>query len=755
MQQSPGERECQRAPAGTFVLGNGSVAVRLPSGQVIDPDAPSGFRPCDAGTVGTPNRTACLPCPLGRTSLPGAMACIDCAKGQYSDTVGGECKKCPKGYFQPQEQAPSAACAPCRAAWKDLQTEEGAAFCQDPGWATRKDCEDTGLYLNDSHTDPSAWACTGCPRGASCAGAINASGIVALFGHGRCPGGGGGGGGTPPHFEACSFAPACLGAPNPALEGKYKANDDDGGGKDPATLFRNETCATGYRPHSFLCGACAKGYSFSDLDGDCDRCPDEAANVAVAVFGLLVGLLGLLVYIHVTLSDAGSLDDSDGAKSIGLSYVQVLSLLATFPVAWPAVFVALFQVGGAVTVLGTHLVNVKCLSPKLSEAEVFYAMRLVWACVPPLLCAGCALCWWALRKRWPKTWKPKLRASVVALLYLVWPGLCSEVFALFACRDVCDAELRLRADLDELCFEGRHAAFAFGLGLPMLLAYVLGLPLAALVLVLRQHRRAVAQEKPMHLLKGHLTFGLFYSAFREKVWWWEGTVAVRKIGVAAIGVFGASMLNMQVHLTLLMVAFNFVLTLQAQPYGAEKAGLQRLEHGLLGCLLLTLWVGSVFNSHPRCEAGDGTTLGWCDFLSVAIGLTDLVAGVVALLYFLHLKGVCTCLGKCFGTVRTVGSGVVTQARLRASRQRQAEIRRRTVDARDTTTLGNPVAGNATAPREIELVEKKMKKKEEMHTNPTFSRTSGGGEPAGGEGVGGAEKTTLAKGKPTEKDRQAT
>ena len=35
-----------------------------------------------------------------------------------------------------------------------------------------------------------------------------------------------------------------------------------------------------------------------------------------------------------------------------------------------------------------------------------------------------------------------------------------------------------------------------------------------------------------------MTFGLFYSAFREETWWWEGTVAVRKIGVEAIGVLG-------------------------------------------------------------------------------------------------------------------------------------------------------------------------------------------------------------------------
>ena len=89
---------------------------------------------------------------------------------------------------------------------------------------------------------------------------------------------------------------------------------------------------------------------------------------------------------------------------------------------------------------------------------------------------------------------------------------------------------------------------------------------------------------------------------------------------------------------------NIVLTAQAQPFG-DRAGLQRLEQGLLICTWLTLWAGTIFNSHPRCEdadGGPGATLGWCDGLSVMIGVADAAAGVAALLYFLHLKGLCRC-----------------------------------------------------------------------------------------------------------------
>ena len=81
----------------------------------------------------------------------------------------------------------------------------------------------------------------------------------------------------------------------------------------------------------------------------------------------------------------------------------------------------------------------------------------------------------------------------------------------------------------------------------MLFLYVIGLPVGALVMVWRLHRRAVRKNKRVYECKGHSTWGLFYSAFREGTWWWEGTVATRKIGIAAIGVFGSSMGEMQVH----------------------------------------------------------------------------------------------------------------------------------------------------------------------------------------------------------------
>ena len=69
---------------------------------------------------------------------------------------------------------------------------------------------------------------------------------------------------------------------------------------------------------------------------------------------------------------------------------------------------------------------------------------------------------------------------------------------------------------------------------------------------------------------------------------WEGTVALRKIGIAVIGVFGAAMQEMQVSLTLVLVFFIILSTSIRRPYGESKNAilLQRVELSTLCMLFL-------------------------------------------------------------------------------------------------------------------------------------------------------------------------
>ena len=433
----------------------------------------------------------------------------------------------------------------------------------------------------------------------------------------------------------------------------------------------------------------------------CDKCPELLDNITIAILGSLGGIIGLFIYIQITLSDKGKIDQADGAKSIGLSYIQVISLLATFPITWPDIFVSIFKIGGAVAVLGQHLVNLKCMYPEYSEAEVFYTTRIIWAILPVALPLMCTLVWLMLhRLKGVINVQAKIKASITALLYLIWPGLCSETFALFSCRDVCGKSL-LRVDLEEECGVGRHFIYSRYLGIPMLIVYVIGLPLVAFIMVILVRRRAARRGSKIETSKGHLTFGLFYSAYDPKIWWWEITVTIRKIFVAYIGVFGNALGEMQVHLTAYFMVVVILLTAVVQPFGKHIL-LQFLELGTLAATWMTLWAGTVFNTHPKCEDGKGGELEWCNTLSIFIGLLNIAAVVAVVVGFIYYKQQ----ERCNACGKKVYGEVVVARRRRTVERRQNELRQRMsgVDMLNNPYDGRKVdgEGNVASSSEIEM-----------------------------------------------------
>ena len=274
----------------------------------------------------------------------------------------------------------------------------------------------------------------------------------------------------------------------------------------------------------------------------------------------------------------------------------------------PPIFISIFKIGGAITVLGQHLINLKCMFPDMSDGDVFFRIQLLWGVAPPMLLILCVATWLLVSKcKTIEDLDIKIKTSCVALLYLVWPSLCSQTFSLFACRSICDDTTTfLRADLDISCWEGVHAHYAFGLGLPMLVFYVIGLPVAALLRVRNMHqtRRRISAGSTVSNRRRtrrasmiatnpeeEKIYGMFYTAFRKEKWWWEGTIAARKIIIALIGVFGADMGDMQVHLTALLVFLIVLVTSQVRPFAGLKHG---VLHGLEMSSLMVSRLGASF-----------------------------------------------------------------------------------------------------------------------------------------------------------------
>jgi len=610
------------------------------------------------------------------------------------------------------------------------------------GWKSKEDCLDNE-YLNDTNVSPSNWKCAVCPAGASCVGKTNWTDVKALFGWSRCMK-------RKQHdarkegddlFERCSFAAACLGANNTIVESNFLTPQNG--------FTREEGCSEGYLNPSRMCHQCAKGYSHgADLSGRCSKCPETEANIGAAVGGVFAGMCGLALYLIIAINDGGMKGYGDALKMIMLNYVQMIFLLTTFPIEWPEVFSIIFRVGGAVTSLGEHFVNLKCFLTDWTDAEVFYLKAMAWGGIPVFLCLFLGMTIGGMscichdksagifyRLRIGNVMQ-KWHVAAVAVLYLLYPTLCTSSLSLFACRTICDdGKTYLRADLDEQCFaydpDGtplRHATYAYVLGVPLVLLYVFGLPLLGLILVWRLRRRAIkemkkeiAEEKqeaeqaekaakerkaarearkqqeeqnkkkkkddklkqseksekrpPRKTFSRHDTgmetykrksmqkddkfavYGMLFSMFRPDTWFWEVTVCLRKFVLAAIGVFGGQLGDLQVHLTSSFLMFIILFTAVVRPFdhGPHGKVLQAIELASLVCTWLTLWAGAVFISYPKCKLLVGSernvknsaydqlttqdkgrvTLAWCDGMAIGVGMIDVSLILLCMILLLH------------------------------------------------------------------------------------------------------------------------
>ena len=138
-----------------------------------------------------------------------------------------------------------------------------------------------------------------------------------------------------------------------------------------------------------------------------------------------------------------------------------------------------------------------------------------------------------------------------------------------------------------------------------------------------------------------------------------------------MGVFGGTLGELQVHFTACVMFIVVVLTCLIKPFGKHQL-LHFLEVITLAGTWLTLWAGTIFNSLPRCEDDKGVAVGWCNALSIFIGLLNIasvVAVVVGFIYYKQQK-------RCNACGKKLYTDVVVARRRRSTARRELQLRLR-------------------------------------------------------------------------------
>ena len=157
-------------------------------------------------------------------------------------------------------------------------------------------------------------------------------------------------------------------------------------------------------------------------------------------------------------------------------------------------------------------------------------------------------------------------------LLLVHPTVTTTALAPFTCREIGDHRY-LEADFAWRCDATAVVVARWLLGLPMLLAYTVGIPLTYYLLLRRQ-------QEHLHT-RLRATCGFLIAGFRRDRWFWELWNTLRKaLFTASAVLLGPVGVKMQTWAALGLLFLFFVIFSNGHPY--DRPVLNQLEMTALG-----------------------------------------------------------------------------------------------------------------------------------------------------------------------------
>ena len=184
----------------------------------------------------------------------------------------------------------------------------------------------------------------------------------------------------------------------------------------------------------------------------------------------------------------------------------------------------------------------------------------------------------------------KVVATVITMIYLLYPTLCGAAFSMVACKQIGKSHSYLVQDLQEECFgpNSQHTYWFVFLCLPALITLVAGIPGIASYMLWRSRHK-------LHRRHIRFRFSILFIGYEDRAFYWEVVVAIRKLAVSAISVFLLQVdTQTQVLTAEIFVVAVLVLHLHVSPYihvTPNHDTLQNVETFALSVSFITLVSG--------------------------------------------------------------------------------------------------------------------------------------------------------------------
>ena len=249
-------------------------------------------------------------------------------------------------------------------------------------------------------------------------------------------------------------------------------------------------CQTGYFSNLWDSWTNVNGTQYQRTgDHEWGVCPDPILN-AFRIFGLVILLV--IIVIVIIWSNIRTTEDSPSSILIRIltNYFQVVTSAASFNLTFPSSLNNFFQgvktVGQSAQIFLSVDWFIQDFGIVKTDDTTEYFKALMTSLSPFIFWLIIVAVWFIIQifKRYSLIdFRSKIIISVWIILYLLHPTLTGMAMGLFNCYEVDTGQFWLYKDLKIRCWQGTHPVWAFGLGIPMIIFWIVGLPVIGFFIV--------------------------------------------------------------------------------------------------------------------------------------------------------------------------------------------------------------------------------------------------------------------------------
>ena len=228
---------------------------------------------------------------------------------------------------------------------------------------------------------------------------------------------------------------------------------------------------------------------------------------AIRIGGIMIAILAYLTYlIAINLKKAS---DSQMATLMRImtNYLQVISTVLAFDANFPNAINDIFSPAYMIGSSSESFVSVDCFIQD-SEMNAFAPNATIFkiflnSLLPIVLILFYSIIWVILHlvfKKYIKDVKRYIVVSMIVILFLLHPTLTRLGLSIFQCVQVGDNDFRVRVDINMKCYSDEHIKWCGLLGTSMVLIWGIGIPVSALVILIKLRKSLDTWEVQKYLL---------------------------------------------------------------------------------------------------------------------------------------------------------------------------------------------------------------------------------------------------------------